>query len=311
MSKILITGGAGYLGSILVPDLLNANHQITVLDNLMYNQNSLSQNFNNHNFNFIREDICNHKNITKILGDFEIIIPLACIVGAPACDKNPILSKLINYDAHVNILKSVNKDQLIIFPTTNSGYGIGKENAFCDENSELNPLSNYGKWKVEIEKMILNEANSISLRLATVFGMSPRMRIDLLVNNFVYKAITDKYLVLFEENFRRNYIHIKDVSNAFIHSINNRKSMINNSFNIGLTSANLTKKELALKIQSFVPDLQIISSEVGKDPDKRDYFVSNEKIENTGWKAYHSLDDGIQELIKGYKSINLHSNVNY
>ena len=230
---------------------------------------------------------------------------LACIVGAPACDKNPQLAHLVNFDAHVNIIKNLSKDQIILFPNTNSGYGIGDKNEFCTEESELNPISIYGKLKVRVEQILLDNNNAITFRLATVFGMSQRMRMDLLVNDFVFKAINDRSITLFEEHFRRNYIHVRDVAKVFLFGIENFSKMKSQAYNVGLSSANLTKRQLAEKIRSYVPELYLFSSEIGKDPDKRDYIVSNDKIEKLGWKAGYSLDDGIQELIKGYKILQL------
>ena len=304
-NKILITGGAGYIGSVLTPLLLKENYLVTVLDNLSFNQSSLFNCCSNKNFNFIKGDICNHNLVNNILPDFDIVIMLACIVGAPACDKNPQLTQLVNFDSHLNIINNLSKDQRILFPNTNSGYGIGDKNKFCTEESELNPISLYGKLKVKIEQILLKNNNAITFRLATVFGMSQRMRIDLLVNDFVFKAINDRSITLFEEHFRRNYIHVRDVAKVFLFGIENFNKMKGQAYNVGLSSANLTKRQLAEKIRSFLPELYLFSSEIGKDPDKRDYIVSNDKIEKLGWKADFSLDDGIQELIKGYKMLQL------
>lgn len=309
--KILITGGAGYIGSILTPLLLKNNYSVTVLDNLSFNQKSLLECCYDDNFNFIKGDICNYDLIDNILPKFDLIIMLACIVGAPACDKNPLLTQIVNYDAHLNIINNLSSKQKVLFPNTNSGYGIGEKNNFCTEESKLNPISNYGKLKVKIEKILLENTNAITFRLATVFGMSPRMRMDLLVNDFVYKAINDRSITLFEEHFRRNYIHVRDVARVFLFGIENFKKMKGQAFNVGLSSANLTKRQLAEKIKSYVPELYLFSSEIGKDPDKRDYIVSNDKIEKLGWNPDYDLDDGIQELIKGYKilQLNQYSNV--
>jgi nucleoside-diphosphate-sugar epimerase len=241
--------------------------------------------------------------VNGLLSKADIVIPLAAIVGAPACKRNPSLTRLVNYDAHMNIVKNVSVDQKVLFPTTNSGYGIGKKDSYCTEETPLRPISEYGRTKVEVEKAFLDRGNAITFRLATVFGMSPRMRMDLLVNDFVYRAVTDRSLVLFEEHFRRNYIHVRDVAKAFIFGIENYEKMKGESYNVGLSSANLTKRQLAEKIQEYVPELCIHSAEIGEDPDKRDYIVSNEKIESLGWEPDHALDDGIQELIKGYKII--------
>jgi len=303
MSKILVTGGAGYIGSTLVPILLKQGFQITVLDSLIFNQPSLLDCCFNSNFEFIQGDICDYDQVNGLLSKSDIIIPLAAIVGAPACKRNPSLTRLVNYDAHKNIINNVSADQKVIFPTTNSGYGIGQKDSFCTEETPLRPISEYGRMKVEIEKAFLDKSSAITFRLATVFGTSPRMRMDLLVNDFVYRAVKDKVLVLFEEHFRRNYIHVRDVAKAFLFGIENYDKMKSEPYNVGLSTANLTKRQLAEKIREYVPELYIHSAEIGKDPDKRDYIVSNEKIESLGWNPDHTLDDGIQELIKGYKII--------
>ena len=308
--NILITGGAGYIGSVLTPLLLQNDYKVTVIDNLMYKQNSLLDCFSFKNFTFIKSDVCNFDEINSLIPKFDIIIPLAAIVGAPACKINPALSKLINEDSNLNLVKNISKNQQIIFPTTNSGYGIGEKNKYCDENSPLNPLSDYAKSKVKIEKLFLDNSNATSLRLATVFGVSPRMRLDLLVNDFVFKAMKDNYLVLFEENFRRNYIHVFDVSNAFKFTLENIKNMSGQIYNVGLSSANLTKLQLANKIKEHIPSLSIHSAKIGSDPDKRDYLVSNEKIEKIGWSAINNLDDGIQEIINSYEIIKMKANSN-
>ena len=305
MKNILITGGAGYIGSVLTKLLLDEGYKVTVLDNLMYHQNSLNALCHYKSFDFIKGDICDYDLINKLILKNDIIIPLAAIVGAPACNKNKSLSRLVNYDAHKNIIDQSSKDQIIIFPNTNSGYGIGEKNKFCDENSELKPVSLYGKLKVQIEKAFLDKSNSVTLRLATVFGVSTRMRTDLLVNDFVLRALNDKYLILFEEHFRRNYIHIMDVANTFLFSIKNFNQMKGEPYNVGLSSANLTKRELSEKIKTFITELYIHSSEIGQDPDKRDYIVSNEKLEALGWSPNFTLDDGIIQLIKCYKFLNL------
>ena len=309
--KILVTGGAGYLGSTLVPKLLRSGYRVTVLDNLVFNQSSLLDCCADPNFNFIKGDICDLEMVNNLLPKFDIIIPLAAIVGAPACKRNPSLTRLVNYDAHMNIVNNVSAGQKVLFPTTNSGYGIGEKDAYCTEETPLWPISEYGRTKVDVEKAFLETGNAVTFRLATVFGMSPRMRMDLLVNDFVYRAVKDRSLVLFEEHFRRNYIHIRDVAKVFLFGIESYEKMRGEPYNVGLSSANLTKRELAEKIKEYVPELNIISAEFGEDPDKRDYIVSNEKIESLGWMPDHTLDSGIQELIKGYKIIkpNSFSNV--
>ena len=302
-ARILVTGGAGYIGSTLVPQLLKAGYRVTVLDSLIFDQVSLLDCCADLNFEFVQGDICDLGLVNNLLPDFDIIIPLAAIVGAPACKRNPSLTRLVNHDAHMNIVENASAGQRILFPTTNSGYGIGEKDAYCTEETPLRPISEYGRTKVEIEKAFLNRGNAITFRLATVFGLSPRMRMDLLVNDFVYGAVKSGSLVLFEEHFRRNYIHVRDVAKAFLFGIEHYDRMKGEPYNVGLSSANLTKRQLAEKIGDHVPGLYIHSAEIGEDPDKRDYVVSNAKLESLGWSADHSLDDGIRELLKGYRII--------
>ena len=311
MIKVLITGGAGYIGSVLTPYLLEKNFRVTVLDNLFYKQDSLLNICHNPEFEFINGDARDKNLLQELLPKQDIIIPLACLVGQPLCEKNKELAISTNFDAIRIINKLRSNDQMIIYPTTNSGYGIGDKDNYCTEKSPLNPISLYGRTKVDAEKLLLNAENVITLRLATVFGSSQRMRMDLLVNDFVYRALKDRALVLFEEHFRRNYIHVQDVAMTFYHCINKFSGMKNEPYNVGLSSANLTKRELAEKIKEYIPELVIISSEIGEDPDKRDYIVSNEKLERTGWKPNKNLDDGIIELIKCYSllKINKYSNI--
>jgi len=294
-----------------VPVLLNQGYKVTVLDSLIFNQPSLLDCCADQNFEFIQGDICDHDLVNTILPKSDIVIPLAAIVGAPACKRNPSLTRLVNYDAHMNIVNNVSAEQKVLFPTTNSGYGIGEKDSYCTEETPLRPISEYGRMKVEIEKAFLERGNAVTFRLATVFGMSPRMRMDLLVNDFVCRAVKDKAIVLFEEHFRRNYIHVRDVSKAFLFGIENYEKMKGEPYNVGLSSANLTKGQLAEKIKEYVPKLYIHTAEIGEDPDKRDYLVSNDKIESLGWKPDYTLDDGIQELIKGYKILkpNIFANV--
>ena len=301
--KILVTGGAGYLGSTMVPELLKAGNQVTVLDNFFYHQNSLAHVCHDTNLKVINGDIRLKEIMTAAMNEVDIIIPLAAFVGAPLCNKDPVGATTINRDAILMMLELANDDQAILMPTTNSAYGSGNDNNFCDEESELHPITQYAKEKVEIEQALMDRKNSISFRLATVFGMSPRMRIDLLVNDFAYRAVHDKFIVLFESHFKRNYIHIRDVTRVFLHGIANFDSMRGNIFNVGLSEANLSKKELCEAINIHAPDFMFIEAPIGKDPDQRNYIVSNEKIEGTGFKPVHSLDAGIQELIKGYTMI--------
>lgn len=301
VQKVFITGGAGYLGSTLTPILLEKGYEVTVLDNLMHGQHVLLDCCAHKGFEFVKGDICDYSLMKNLIAKHDIIIPLAAIVGAPACKLNPTLTELVNREAHLNIVKNISKDQLVIFPTTNSGYGIGEKDAYCTEESPLRPLSSYGVTKVEIEKALLDQGSAITFRLATVFGMSPRMRMDLLVNDFTYRAFKDRFIILFEDHFRRNYIHVRDVAKAFIFGIENYDRMKGQPFNVGLSTANLTKRQLAEKIKEYCPDFYIHSAPIGEDPDKRDYVVSNDKIEGMGWQPDHSLDNGIVELLKGYK----------
>ena len=298
--KVFVTGGAGYLGSILVPTLLAKGYEVTVLDNLLFNQVCLLDCCAYPGFTFIKGDICNYPLMDELIAKHDIIIPLAAIVGAPACKMNPTLTNLVNDEAHMHIVEKTSKDQLVIFPTTNSGYGIGEKDAYCTEESPLRPISDYGRTKVEVEKAFLDRGNSITFRLATVFGMSPRMRMDLLVNDFTYRAFRDRFITLFEAHFRRNYIHVRDVAKAFVFGLENYERMKGQPFNVGLSTANLTKHQLCEKIKEHVPSLYIHEAAVGEDPDKRDYLVSNDKIESLGWRPDHDLDMGIRELLKGY-----------
>jgi len=301
--NILVTGGAGYLGSILIPELLQSGNRVTVLDNFTYKQNSLAHVCNDSNFQVVKGDVRLKKTLVPLLNDVEIIIPLAALVGAPLCDRDPINARTINRDSMLALFEWAQDKQYILMPTTNSAYGTGDENNFCSENSELHPISKYAQEKVEVEKALMSRSNSISFRLATVFGMSPRMRIDLLVNDFVYRAVHDRFIILFESHFKRNYIHIRDVARAFLHAIKNRDDMKGEVYNVGLSEANLTKRELCERIQKQVPNFVFQEALIGKDPDQRNYIVSNEKIEKTGFKPTHSLETGIQELIKGYSML--------
>ena len=301
--NILVTGGAGYIGSILVPKLLQLGYQVTVIDNFLFDQNSLADACYYNNFTVIKADVRNIQVISKYLKNADLIIPLAALVGAPICTQDPVGASTINRGAIIDLLSVMSADQKLIMPTTNSAYGSGNENNYCDENSELFPISQYAIEKVEVERAIMSRSNSISLRLATVFGMSPRMRTDLLVNDFVYKALNDRSLVLFEKQFKRNFIHVRDAAKALIHAIENIDLMSGEIYNVGLSSANISKQELAEAIKKYIPELQIFDAEFAKDPDQRNYIVSNAKIEATGFKTSFTLDDGIQELIKGYKMI--------
>jgi nucleoside-diphosphate-sugar epimerase len=301
--NILVTGGAGYIGSIMVPDLLAAGHNVTVLDNFMYKQTSLNHCAYHPNFNVVKGDIRSEATMASLMKSADVIIPLAALVGAPLCSMDPVGATTTNLDAIRLMLKLLSKQQIVLMPTTNSAYGTGDENNFCTEESPLRPISQYAIEKVAIEKELMQHENAISFRLATVFGMSPRMRIDLLVNDFTYRAVYDRFVVLFESQFKRNYIHVRDVSRVFQHALNNYDKMKGQIYNVGLSDANVSKKELCERIQKQLPDFVFLEAPVGKDPDQRNYIVSNAKIEATGFKPEYSLDRGIAELIKGYKMI--------
>ena len=301
--NILVTGGAGYLGSTMVPDLLKAGHKVTVLDNFMFQQASLNHICNDPNFSIVKGDIRIKSVMQPLLKNADIVIPLAALVGAPLCTLDPVGATTINHDAISMMIGLLSKDQIVLMPTTNSAYGTGDENNFCTEESPLRPISQYAIEKVGIEKELMQRENVISFRLATVFGMSPRMRIDLLVNDFTYRAVNDKFIVLFESSFKRNYVHVRDVSRAFQHAINNFDLMKGQIYNVGLSDANVSKRELCERIQKHIPSFIFIEAAVGQDPDQRNYIVSNAKIEATGFKTENSLDKGIEELIKGYAMI--------
>jgi len=309
--KILVTGAAGYIGSMLCTKLVSLGFEVIAVDILKYEKNSLSHLFYFKNFKFIKADVCNAKVIKNLLKNINVVIPLAALVGAPLCEKFRKEAIKVNINSIKTLLKCINKKQKIIYPNTNSGYGSSKKNLLCNEESPLRPLSLYGKTKVEAEKLILNHKNSICFRLATVFGFSYRMRTDLLVNHFVEKAVKTKKINVFQPNFRRNYIHVRDVADAFIFAILNFSKLKNNIYNLGLSKANLTKLDLVKRIKKHYKDLKIKIIYNKKDPDKRDYFVSNKKIENAGFKPATSLDNGIREMIELFKNVNLKIKNNY
>ena len=299
--KILVTGAAGYIGSILCEHLLDAGYQVTVVDNLMYRQNSLFHLCGNPSFNTVLGDVRDERIMAPLVKKADIIIPLAASVGVSACNRDPGYAKSVNLEAIRLINRQRTTQQLIVFPMTNSGYGTKSGDLRCTEETPLEPVSLYGQTKVEAEKALLDSPNAITLRLATVFGMSPRMRVDLLVNHFTYAAVTDGYLVIFEKDFKRNYIHIRDVADCFVHSIEHADRMIGRPYNVGLDAANLSKEELALKVKEYVPSLFIHFAPFGTDPDKRNYIVSNQRLRDAGFEARCSLDEGIKELLKGYR----------
>lgn len=301
--KILVTGGAGYLGSVLVPGLLELGHEVTVLDNFMYRQASLNHVCWHPKFSVEKGDIRIKDTVKRLMGSVDVVIPLAALVGAPLCDRDPVGARSINRDAILMMLELVADDQIVLMPTTNSAYGSGDDDNFCNEESPLRPISQYAREKVEIEACLLQHSNAVSLRLATVFGMSPRMRTDLLVNDFVYRAVHDNCVVLFEGGFRRNYIHVRDVGKVFVHTLKNIDRMKGEIFNVGLSEANISKKELCERIQNQLRNFCFVDAPIGKDPDQRNYVVSNAKIESTGFIPQVSLDLGISELIKGFTMI--------
>jgi nucleoside-diphosphate-sugar epimerase len=311
VGRILVTGGAGYLGSVLTPALLAAGHKVTVLDSFLFQQTSLLDCCLQPSFSVIRGDCRDRATLRQAVKDAEVIIPLAAIVGAPACKADQTAASSTNLDAIKLLLSLRSREQKIIYPTTNSGYGIGEKGKLCTEKTPLHPISLYGVTKVEAEKAVLESGNAVTFRLATVFGLSPRMRLDLLVNDFVYRAVTDRAVVVFEGHAKRNYIHVRDVARAFLHALDHYERMKNEPYNVGLSDANLSKLELCQAIKAHLPGFVFLEAPIGEDPDKRDYIVSNEKIESTGYRHTVSLHQGIQELIKGYTILrnNKHGNV--
>jgi nucleoside-diphosphate-sugar epimerase len=299
--KILVTGGAGYLGSVLCGRLLEAGHEVTVLDNFMFGQSSLFHLCADPRLDIVRGDVRDEPTVTRLMKQADVVIPLAALVGAPLCDRDPHAAAAVNRDAIRLLNRLRSKQQLLVYPTTNSGYGTKSGAQFCTEDTPLEPISLYGRTKVEAEQEVLASPRAITLRLATVFGTSPRMRIDLLVNHFVYAAVTDGYIVIFEKDFKRNYIHIRDVADCFLHCIANHEHMAGRPYNAGLDAANLSKEELALKVKEHVPGFYIHFSEVGSDPDKRNYIVSNQRLREAGFEAKRTLDEGIAELVKAYR----------
>ena len=309
MTSVLITGGAGYLGSVLTEVLLNKGYRVTVLDNLIYKQASVAPFAYHPNFDFVLGDVTNESTLKSLVESHDVIVPLAAIVGMPACKAQPELTVKVNYEQVKNITQWVTKNQMVLIPNTNSQYGSSTE--IITEESPFKPLSLYAETKCDAEKAVLDSGNGIALRLATVFGMSYRMRMDLLVNDFVYKSLENGYLVLFESHFVRNYIHVRDIANTFLFMIENYEKCNNNAFNVGLTSANCTKLELAETIQKYIPDLVIVQNNFKQDFDQRNYIVSNAKLESFGWVPTFTLENGIQELIKGYQLITKFKNKDF
>jgi nucleoside-diphosphate-sugar epimerase len=301
--RVFVTGGAGYIGSVLVPMLLAEGHEVTALDRFMYDQTSLLDCCHDPRLTIVRGDARDERAVREGLRQADAIFPLACLTGAPLCDQDPAQARSVNLDAVRLIVDLRSADQRIIFPTTNSGYGIGQAGIRCTEETPLRPISEYGRLKVDAERAVLDGGNSITLRLATAFGVSPRMRLDLLVNDFVYRAVNDGFIVLFEAHFTRNYIHVRDVARAFLHGLANFDAMKGQPYNVGLSDANLSKRELCDEITRHVPKFHVVEAEVGNDPDQRNYIVSNEKIERTGFRPQVSLPQGIAELVKGYRVI--------
>jgi nucleoside-diphosphate-sugar epimerase len=302
-TRVLITGGAGYVGSVLTRRLLDAGYSVTVLDRLAHGQASLLHLCDHPHFAFVYGDARNAELMARLLKDHDVIVPLAAVVGAPACDFSPEEAVATNLDAIRMLDRLRSPSQLVVYPTTNSGYGTKSGDVFCTEETPLEPISLYGRTKVDAENHLLQSGTAITLRLATLFGLSPRMRLDLMVNHFTWAAVKDRYLVIFEAHFKRNYLHVQDMADCFVHCIENRQGMIGRPFNVGLDKANLSKGELAELIQDLVPDFYVHFAEIGQDPDKRNYVISNERLRQAGFEAQRSLEQGVQELIKGYSMI--------
>ncbi len=299
--RVLIPGGAGYIGSVLTGHLLDLGHRVTVLDNLYFQQKSLFGYATNPNFDFVFGDSRDKATLKPLMAKNDVIIHLAAVVGMPACTKDPEYSQSLNYGAAKLVAELASKDQRIIYPCTNSGYGTQSGDVFCDENTPLAPISLYGTSKAEGEKAILDSGKGMSFRLATVFGASPRMRVDLLVNDFTYKAFSQGSIVIYEGHFMRNFVGVQDSARAMIFAMDNFEAMRGGIYNLGVDSANMSKLDLCKKIKQHVPNLYYTEAPVGTDPDRRNYVVSNEKLRQAGFEATQSIDDGIRELLTLYK----------
>ena len=301
--RIVVTGGAGYIGSVLVPLLLNDGHEVTVVDNFLYGQTSLLDCCDRRSLTVIKGDVRDARLLAEVVPKADAVLPLACLTGAPICSRDPWTATAVNFDAIKAIAGMLSPSQMMIFPSTNSGYGVGETGIHCDEETPLRPVSLYGRLKVDVESFLLDKGVFVTFRFATLFGTSPRMRLDLLVNDFTYRAVTDRFVVLFEPHFKRNYLHVRDAARAFVHTLANYDQMKGRPYNVGLSDANLSKMELCEMIERHAPGFRIITADVGKDPDQRNYIVSNARIESTGFKPAFGLDDGIAELVKGYQIV--------
>lgn len=309
--RILVTGGAGYIGSVLAPSLLDDGHEVTVVDTFMYGQTPLLDCCVNPRLTIVRGDARDKSLISGLVAGADAVLPLACLTGAPICAKDPWAARAVNFDAIRMIAEQISPEQMLVFPSTNSGYGVGEGRIECDETTPLRPISLYGQLKVELERYLLDRGNCVTFRFATLFGTSPRMRLDLLVNDFTYRAVVDRFVVLFEPHFKRNYLHVRDGARAFRHALANYGSMKGRPYNVGLSDANISKWELCQEIKKHVPEFTFVVADVGKDPDQRNYVVSNKRIESTGYRTTIGLYDGIQDLIRGYQVVrrNQHANV--
>jgi nucleoside-diphosphate-sugar epimerase len=301
--RIVVTGGAGYIGSVLVPLLLNDGHDVTVVDSFLYGQTTLLDCCDRPSLSVMKGDVRDARLMADLVRSADAVLPLACLTGAPICSRDPWTAKAVNFDAVKCIADMLSPSQLMIFPSTNSGYGVGEADIHCDEDTPLRPVSLYGRLKVDIESLLLDRGTFVTFRFATLFGISPRMRLDLLVNDFTYRAVTDRSVVLFEPHFKRNYLHVRDAARAFLHVLANYEQMKGRPYNVGLSDANLSKLELCEIIKRHVPGFEFVIAEVGKDPDQRNYIVSNARIEATGFKPAYGLEEGIRELVKGYQIV--------